>query len=281
MLKIHKPGFFTSLQDRGRFHYRDLGVPVSGALDQSAMSRANALLENEADNAVLEITMQGPELEFEQPTFMVMCGAPLEAELDGEPIQMDKVYRVNEGAVLQCGHVLQGFRTYLAVRGGFLSDKKLGSRSQYYPVTRRPVLVKAMEIPYKACNDFEPKLLKWSAPGHFGEKELRVYPAPEFQQLSQLHKNQIFDGVFQLAKEHNRMACQLQPSIDRHSIQMITSATLPGTVQLTPAGRLIILMRDGQTTGGYPRILQMDMESQDLLSQKRFGDSVSFKMVKP
>jgi allophanate hydrolase subunit 2 len=56
---------------------------------------------------------------------------------------------------------------------------------------------------------------------------------------------------------------------------MLTSATLPGTVQLTPAGKLIILMRDGQTTGGYPRVLQLDTKSIALLSQKKFGDKVS------
>ena len=51
------------------------------------------------------------------------------------------------------------------------------------------------------------------------------------------------------------MACQLEPSLPAHQIRIITSATLPGTVQITPSGRLIILLRDGQTTGGYPRIL--------------------------
>jgi allophanate hydrolase subunit 2 len=73
------------------------------------------------------------------------------------------------------------------------------------------------------------------------------------------------------------MACQLEPAISGHSFDMITSATLPGTVQLTPAGTLIILMRDGQTTGGYPRILQLDLDSLDLMGQKRFGDKVRFR----
>ena len=72
------------------------------------------------------------------------------------------------------------------------------------------------------------------------------------------------------------MACQLQPSIEGISTNVITSATLPGTVQLTPAGTLIILMRDGQTTGGYPRILQLDAASLNLMGQKRFGDPVRF-----
>ena len=106
MLRIGKTGFYTSVQDRGRFHYRHFGVPVSGAMDQIALGRANALLENDPDAAALEITMQGPEIEFAEPTFMVLSGAPLEASLQGEPLEMNRVYAVPAGAVLTCGHVL-------------------------------------------------------------------------------------------------------------------------------------------------------------------------------
>jgi allophanate hydrolase subunit 2 len=59
----------------------------------------------------------------------------------------------------------------------------------------------------------------------------------------------------------------------------LTSATLPGTVQLTPSGKLIVLMKDGQTTGGYPRILQLSDKSISILAQKKFGDNASFKLA--
>ena len=67
--------------------------------------------------------------------------------------------------------------------------------------------------------------------------------------------------------------------ITGHSHSMLTSGTLPGTVQLTPAGRMIILMKDGQTTGGYPRILQLSEESISVLAQKKYGDGLKFKLV--
>ena len=276
MLKVLKPGFFTSLQDGGRFHYRHFGVPVSGALDQIALNRANALLENEPGTAALEITMQGPQVEFTEQTFMVLSGATLEANLDGEPVEMDRVYPVPAGAMLTCGHVLEGFRTYLSVKGGFLSEEKLGSRSQFYPVTSSRSLARGGMVPYEPSEDFSPKLLKMSSPGYFREHKLRVFPGPDFELLTESQIGHIFSMEFSLSKQHDRMACQLQPSIEGISTNVITSATLPGTVQLTPAGTLIILMRDGQTTGGYPRILQLDAASLDLMGQKRFGDPVRF-----
>ena len=279
MLKVHKTGFYTSLQDRGRYHYRHFGVPLSGALDQTALKRANALLENGPDAAALEITMQGPELEFTEHTFMVLSGATLEAHLstEEEPLEMNQVYPVPEGAVLRCGHVLEGFRTYLSVKGGFLTEEILGSRSQYYPVTPQGAIKKGGVLPYEPCDAFSPKLLKISSPGYFKEEALKVFPGPDFGLLTGAQLEQVFEMDFTLSKEYDRMACQISPAITGISANVITSATLPGTVQLTPAGTLIILMRDGQTTGGYPRILQLDTRSLDLMGQKKFGDRIRFR----
>ena len=75
------------------------------------------------------------------------------------------------------------------------------------------------------------------------------------------------------------MAYQLQETINGHQKSMLTSATLPGTVQLTPAGKLIILMKDGQTTGGYPRILQLTDTAIPILAQKKYGDQISFRLI--
>ena len=75
------------------------------------------------------------------------------------------------------------------------------------------------------------------------------------------------------------MAYQLNESISGHKVSMLTSATLPGTVQFTPNGKLIILMKDGQTTGGYPRILQLTDKAISVLAQKKAGDLVLFKLI--
>ncbi len=73
------------------------------------------------------------------------------------------------------------------------------------------------------------------------------------------------------------MAYQIEEEIGAHSRATLTSATLPGSVQYTPAGKLIILMRDAQTTGGYPRILQIRESSLNKLAQLKTGDRFRFK----
>ena len=277
MLHVKEAGFYTSIQDQGRFGYRHLGVPVSGAADQLAAGRVNGLLENPETAAVLEMTMQGPVLEFAEPAYICYSGAPMEIRLNDQTLDPDQVYAVPGGAVLNCGRIRNGFRSYLGIRGGFEAPLVLGSRSYYSPVTRARKIMPGDEIGYTPCAAYEPMILKWSYADHIREKELLVYPGPEYDLLSQKQREMLFTQEFSLAKEHDRMACQLSELLPAHSISMITSATLPGTVQLAPSGKLIILLRDGQTTGGYPRILQLEKNSQSILAQKKSGDRIRFR----
>lgn len=59
---------------------------------------------------------------------------------------------------------------------------------------------------------------------------------------------------------------------------ILTSAVFPGVVQLTPSGKLIVLMRDCQVTGGYPRILVLTETAVSRLSQKIEGEKIQFEL---
>ena len=108
---------------------------------------------------------------------------------------------------------------------------------------------------------------------------LEVTRGPEFTVLDDKQLAQLFAKEFTVSKDNNRMAYQLNEVIEGNSATMLTSATQPGTVQLTPSGKLIILMKDGQTTGGYPRILQLTEEAICVLAQKKTSDSLNFKLI--
>ena len=75
------------------------------------------------------------------------------------------------------------------------------------------------------------------------------------------------------------MAYNLKEKIQAGTTSIISSPVIPGTVQLTPSGQMIILHRDCQTTGGYPRILQLDEKSLNNLAQLRIGDKIKFEIV--
>ncbi|QWX82666.1 biotin-dependent carboxyltransferase family protein [Cellulophaga sp. HaHaR_3_176] len=279
MLKVLKSGLFTTVQDLGRFGFRDKGVPVSGVMDIKTVYKLNMLLENEENDAVLEITMTGPTLEFEKNTFISLGGAELSMTLNNEPIDNYKVIKVKEGDILSYGRLKKGFRAYIAIKGGFQTNMVLGSRSYYSSIKLNGILKDKSTVDYKKVDSFKPKINALKVDEFLSEEVLHVAKGPEFDLLSDKQLESLFFKKFTIANENNRMAYQLVEIIMGHSKSMLTSATLPGTIQFTPSGKLIILMKDGQTTGGYPRILQLTDEGISILSQKKTGDVITLKLM--
>ncbi len=279
MLKVLKSGFFTTVQDLGRLKYRSMGVPVSGAMDDYSVSKLNMILENEPEAAVLEITMTGPTVLFETPTHIALGGAEMSATLNNQPIDNHRIYKVNEGDILSYGRLEKGFRAYLAVKDGFSTESVLGSRSMFSPITPKSHIQDGSVVPYDVNKAFEPKISAYKVDCLLGETVLEVYKGPEFSLLNDRQLEQLFGTDFSVAKENNRMAYQINELLAEHRFSMLTSATLSGTVQLTPKGKLIILMKDGQTTGGYPRILQLSKRAIAILSQKKSKDKIGFKLL--
>jgi biotin-dependent carboxylase-like uncharacterized protein len=278
MIKVKRAGFFSSIQDKGRYGFRHIGVPVSGVMDSYSASIANNLLENPENAALLEITMTGPSLEFAENTFLALSGADISARINEQPIRINEVHQVKKGDILSFGKLLHGLRAYLAVKNGFVTPRVLESRSYYKPVTPRDTIMDLMELPAEEHSAFEAKISSVTPEPFHKEYVLDVYRGPEYSMLEDKQLEALFGKEFTIAKENNRMAYQLQQVITGHNRTMITSATIPGTVQFTPGGKLIVLMKDGQTTGGYPRVLQLSGTAICILAQKKFGDNVKFHL---
>jgi len=222
--------------------------------------------------------MTGPSLEFEEETYIVLGGAEMSVTLNKNAIENYKVYKVNSGDILSYGKLEIGFRAYLGIKDGFNTAQVLGSRSFFKPITEKDCIKKMADLPYTTCKLFNPKISKLKVDSVLDKSVLEVYKGPEYKLLTDSQLAKLFYRDFSVANENNRMAYQLNEVIDENKISMLTSATLPGTVQLTPSGKLIILMKDGQTTGGYPRILQLSDMAMSILAQKRSGDHINFKL---
>lgn len=279
MLEVLQSGLYTSIQDLGRFGYRKFGVPVSGVMDEYHAVLANRLLGNDENAAVLEMTLQGPSLYFHETTQIVICGADLSPTLNRASLRLNFPVNVSKGDQLDFGARKQGVRSYLAIQHGFQTNKVLKSRSFYDGITENARIQKGDFIPYQATatkiQSFANIKLRRDL---FSESEINVYKGPEFDLLSTQQQKQLFNTTFSVGL-NNRMAYQLNELVENKCPSIITSAVLPGTIQLTPSGTLIILMKDCQTTGGYPRILQLDAASISILSQKHTRDFVKFKML--
>jgi allophanate hydrolase subunit 2 len=183
--------------------------------------------------------------------------------------------------MLSFGKLNFGFRCYLAVFGGFQSEIIMNSRSMYSKITSQSVLAIHDELAIlKSTNDVKKTnaSIKVNV-HHFNAKEIEVFTGPEFEFLTKSQQEQLLSQEFTISKENNRMAYQLEETLKNDLKPIITSLVLPGTVQLTPSGRLIVLMRDCQTTGGYPRVLQLKESAINILSQKVTRNSIQFSSI--
>jgi len=126
-------GTQTTVQDYpGRTGFWHIGVPPSGPMDSLSFRLANRLLNNPANAAALEITLNGPTLKFNRATQIVLTGAALEASLDGAPLPPYTVTDIRAEQVLSLGKVIgPGARAYLAVAGGWQCPDYLGSKSTF------------------------------------------------------------------------------------------------------------------------------------------------------
>lgn len=115
-------GAYTLIQDWPGRPTIGKGFCHSGPMDSLAFRIANALVGNSVGVEGLEITLSGPELRFLGPAIISLCGAPIEAQLDGAPISMWSRVKVSAGQRLKIGKTTgNGCRAYLAVYGGFLN----------------------------------------------------------------------------------------------------------------------------------------------------------------
>ena len=303
-ITVLKPGMLSTLQDRGRYGFQHLGVPVSGAMDFFSHRIANILAANDADEATLEITLRGPRLRFEDDALISLCGADLSPAIDGSPVPEGKAVRVRAGAVLDFGESVAGCRAYLAIHGGFDVPLVMGSRSTYdiarlgglegralrsadvLPVGRTkasPYPGLALELAGSKRNFVAPK---WAVNQHIEKlgrspQIVRMLAGRHWDAFPGVARDALTSGEFRMAADSNRMGCRLEgPGILADGpLEILSEAVTFGTIQIPPSGKPIVLMADRQTVGGYPKIAEVAGVDLHLLAQLRPGDRLRFELV--
>lgn len=282
---VLKPGLYTSLQDRGRFGYSSWGIPTSGAMDLLSLRMANKALGNHPDACCLEITQSGPTLHFSEDTVILFAGAATPVLLNEGPVHLTNLQwlPIKKGDTLKIGYLKMGLRSYMAIYGGFQSELIFGSRSQSKGITPNEKINKLDTISYDAVIhtiEIPTSKIKPSFPWS-NKMEIGVYPGPEYSLLKKEEQVKLLNFSYSISQYSNRMAIQLEERMSNAIDPILTSPVFPGTIQLTPAGKLLILMRECQVTGGYPRILHVREEELNLLSQMPIGSRFKFNLCSP
>ena len=280
-LEFLRSGMHTTIQDFGRSEGRQSGVPAAGAMDRIAATNANRRLNKPDDDPVLEITLMGPDIRFESACQIVLTGARFDSQLDGQPADLSQVTEVSAGSVLHVGRATEGCRGYLAVTGRLEAGTWLGSASAIavgdldWNPEAKPGPGRLLTV-YESATVTSKPMLPYPRPGT--KLTISVLPGPELDWLPDSQQYDFTRTTFSLSSLANRMGYRLTESVGRTANrELISSPVVPGTVQLPPDGRPVVLMRDAPTTGGYPRIAVVTEHDINRLAQLKPGDRIRFR----
>lgn len=284
---VLKSGWLTTVQDLGRYGHQHYGVPVSGAMDSFSMIVANRLVGNPDQTAVLELTLKGPELQFEQDTVVAITGADLSPTLDSRNVPMWRSMLIPRGGQLRFGVPRAGARAYLSIAGGIDVPLVLGSRATHCasetgglhgrPLKQGDVLRGGKPAPL-ITQPIGTELFAPLRPRYEHSATLRIIPGPQ-QNVFEKHSLTILTQTpYTLSPQSNRMGYRLAgPKIVRKvTAQFISDGAATGSLQVPSDGQPILLMADRQTTGGYPKIAVVISADLPVAAQLAPGDRIQF-----
>lgn len=268
-----------SIQDLGRFGYRRLGVPQSGVLQPELAKIANVLAGNREDTAVLEFFLTGPTFLLAEGTLrLAVAGDCLLKMTRNGKRRMFRAWRsvtMQAGDTLQVGQVQSGKAGYIAVAGGFILTSVLDSHSTYLrggfggldgkSLSSGSSLPIANQAADRVGNLHLPSPPPAEIPGSsqesiacFPPATIRVILGPQDDYFTKRALHDFLHGIYTISRESDRMGSRLQGPLLTHrsdkNPEIVSDGMVPGTIQVPGSGAPIVMLADGPTVGGYPKI---------------------------
>jgi biotin-dependent carboxylase-like uncharacterized protein len=284
-LEVKACGPMTSLQDRGRAGYQRFGVSPSGAMDFRSLAAANALVGNPPDMAGIEFVNLGGAFTCTGGDLRIaLVGADCTLTIDGAPVPEQTSVVLKEGQTAQVGHARTGTFAYLAVAGGFAVEPQLGSlsfhlRSRLGGLNGAP-LQAGDHLP---CHvDAQPgALMNLPLDLRGDDAPIRVLLGPQGDYFTPDAIKTFLSVEFTVSPQADRMGFQLTGPRIEHAkgFNIVSDGIVTGHIQIPGSGQPIVLMRDRQTAGGYPKIATVISADLDRFAQLRPGSPVRFRAV--
>ncbi len=280
-MRVLKSSLLASVQDLGRSGYAHIGLTWAGAMDEYAYNWANLLLDNEYGTNALEIYLGGVEFEILTPTNIVLTGAEVDAYLNGVKIPLWKSVYVRHGDKLSIGFAKKGNIIYLGVKGGFEAQKLYGSFSYSQKEGQGRVLKLGDELVCSQSLHVQNRKLKDEfVPKYKEELLLRISPSYQYENFSKENIKRFLISSYEVSAQTNRMGVRLKgEALENVQTKLISEGICFGAVQIPSDGQPIVLLKERQSIGGYPKIgtvLALDCFK---LAQAKVGTKIRFELI--
>lgn len=309
IIQVLHPGLLTTIQDLGRTGFQHIAISCGGAMDPRQMILANQLVGNLDTDAGMEITGYGPTLHFPNDTLIACTGAECSVSIrshsgDKKHLPTHRPVLIQANSTVEWHHTRLGFRCWIAVAGGLQFPKILHSRSSHLAAgIGKPILARGDKIPLGEANpDTLHEILtalqktgltlgspysagRWrlkaSTPESWPIIHLPVLKGRHFSLLSDIQAERTLQTLWHIDPQSNRQGIRLNgpPVLLTGTAHIPSEPVRQGTVQLPPDGFPILLSCEHQTTGGYPRILEIPGCFTHLLAHVSPSSRIRFRLT--
>jgi len=280
-ISISRAGPLTTLQDAGRFGMLAQGISASGPMDRGALAAAGALLQCVGTTAI-EFTAAGIAFRAEGELSMGCAGGHFALSVNGNSREWPARIGLDAGDVVDITPGPSGNYGYLRFDREIDVPVLLGSRSTNLTVGLGGFKGRSL----KAGDNIvfgELGRAPLVAAATSAEGPIRVLWGLHADLFDASLRNEFATGTFTVSTGFDRMGVRLSDAKQvfrtQRRLTLVSDAIVPGDIQILGDGTPIVLMRDHQPTGGYPRIATVVSADLDRFAQSRPGAEVRFRPV--
>ena len=299
-LIIREAGLYSSIQDLGRQKQQHIGIVKNGSIDQLNHRLANMLVGNEEGEALIEMTIKLPSIQFTEPTLIAFTGANFPAFVDGKKIAPYKIHLLDKGEVLKFGEASKGTRGYLAIAGGIVAEEWLGSKSTSIRLEMGGYHGRTLQAgdEIEMCRNYTPlqkklfenleecKTASWGVDQYtlalnYLTDIFHVISGEGMTHFNEAEIKHLESQVYKVSNRFNRTGLTLEGNsvINRRIVDQSFLSVKKGTVLLNEGNQPVVMLNDHQSLSSYPQIGTIASYHIDKLAQKKQGSKLIFKKI--
>jgi biotin-dependent carboxylase-like uncharacterized protein len=291
VIEIVRAPPFATVQDGGFPEGRAWGLPPCGAMDPWLFGLANRMVGNSPGAAAIEWTLGPGEIRCEAGVRIAVLGAEVHGPgvEPGDPEQL--VFTARGGTAVAIAPRPEHRFSYVAFAGGISIPLVLGSRSTYLAAGiggREGRLLRSGDRlqlgapPPQPREEFAVTLAKLQTPQpEPTDLSIRVTRGPQWSHFGERAHEVFLSARYTVSPSSDRMGYRLlgPPIHPRGPATLPSEAACPGAVQIPDGGQPIVLMPDGPTVGGYPKLAVVLRADLRLLAQRMPERGIRFREV--
>lgn len=279
---IERAGPLTSIQDAGRFGYLADGISASGPMDRGAFERAGSLAGS--TGAGIEFSLLGVDILVEDRSLKAgWDGGQFEVRLNEKPLAWPGNAALQPGDRLRIGTARAGNYGYLRFGGEIDLPLVMGSRATSLRAKLGGFEGRALKAGDRLTITFSRKLTEPVEPSHANEGPIRFIWGLHAEIFSTERRAQFISSPFRITSMMDRMGVRLKDEAGVFAtskiLSLVSDSVICGDIQILGDGTPIVLGRDHQPTGGYPRIGTIISADLDRFFQLRPNAEVRFQSV--